>query len=197
MHKDANTSCQMEDKKMTDKLTVEDVEAHIRNTVETSWSGQLARQLSDTMRENERLKNEVERMKYGLKRGLESITSTRIAIMVKWQSIDTAPKTGEHILLYGSTRIIHDEPAIIIGYWDEELFMDGVEAHWVFITQQYSHFHTPTHWMPLPNEPNKQSVSDNFHDEFLCEMKDGKVEMVRSCVLRDCPDHPPKHLEEK
>lgn len=72
---------------------------------------------------------------------------------MEWQPIETAPKTGIAILLYGSTKIIYDKLNIVIGYWDEELFLDDVEPHWVFIIQPHSNFHSPTHWMPLPEPP--------------------------------------------
>jgi hypothetical protein len=85
-----------------------------------------------------------------------------------WQPIDTAPKDGTWILVWGGKT---DE----VGEWDkhEEVFMNRpVVAHWrppkVWQTEEgywqfanydsgyygdFSKDHEPTHWQPLPPLP--------------------------------------------
>jgi hypothetical protein len=66
--------------------------------------------------------------------------------MSEWQSIETAPKDGEHILLFGALK----RDVVTIGFWYEP------ERNW------YGWYHPragmdgglkPTHWMPLPAPP--------------------------------------------
>lgn len=75
------------------------------------------------------------------------------AEMDGWQPIETAPKDGSAILIYGGTysySIYADEPfdGVSIARW--------YRFHWRGEDRQahddwYSH--NPTHWQPLPNPP--------------------------------------------
>ncbi len=66
--------------------------------------------------------------------------------MSEWQPIETAPKDGSVILLWG--RYWSDSqgwfPAPLQGQWNR----DRWEAVW-----RYSFGVRPTHWMPLPEPP--------------------------------------------
>lgn len=69
----------------------------------------------------------------------------------KWQPIETAPKTGEHILVKGGSFGIcggKEQPWMdVVHYWDikgEEGFYPSNGPD-----EPYQHL---TEWMPLPNE---------------------------------------------
>ncbi len=63
----------------------------------------------------------------------------------KWESIATAPKDGDEILLFAKGDIG-------LCYWREDNF-DGRGAGWTWGLEK--RFINPSHWMPLPNHPNK------------------------------------------
>jgi hypothetical protein len=70
---------------------------------------------------------------------------------MKWQSIETAPKDGTSVLVYGFWEgELHgqdDERDVWKAHFVlDEWFVDGGE----FYSQ---HVIDPTHWMPLPEEP--------------------------------------------
>jgi hypothetical protein len=70
---------------------------------------------------------------------------------MKWQPIETAPKDGTRILLF-----IEDQ--VIEGHWDDS---------WPMWCTAYLSSHgcgccsssneEPTHWMPLPAKPEKET----------------------------------------
>lgn len=65
----------------------------------------------------------------------------------EWRPIETAPKTGEKILVY---RPAHDCGHIhVVGedYWGTTMF--NPEGCWMRSRQDCQ----PTHWMPLPKPP--------------------------------------------
>jgi hypothetical protein len=71
--------------------------------------------------------------------------------MTGWQPISSAPKNGARILTWGC---IHDDgdvrmgetPAVSFSFWDRET------GTW-YCEEWGSH--QPTHWMPLPNGPQR------------------------------------------
>jgi len=70
-----------------------------------------------------------------------------------WQPIETAPKDGTEVLLFGRADWLgngsdEDAPQIIIGVFDDYL------EEWSSKTNNpYSDDIYPTHWMPLPSAP--------------------------------------------
>lgn len=62
-----------------------------------------------------------------------------------WQPIETAPKDGSQILLYG--RVDSDRAFRHIGFWSERW------NDWLDMTMSFS---VPTHWMPLPAPPESE-----------------------------------------
>jgi hypothetical protein len=78
-----------------------------------------------------------------------------------WQPIETAPRDGTTVLLFG-TQLPFDElrrlkiPFVFSGYWDE---MDGA---WCSDgTTWRGPFYTPTHWQPLPPPPRDDRIASN------------------------------------
>lgn len=75
--------------------------------------------------------------------------------MNEWMPIETAPKDGTPLLLYGGD---HDSPS---DYWGEELPSNIAVAWFCNKKWRYCSYHSgyygewvnPTHWMPLPNPP--------------------------------------------
>ncbi len=75
-----------------------------------------------------------------------------------WQPIETAPKDGSKILLYGVEQFVNmPEPLwklsnMLCGHW----FDNG----WVFCHLDDNSIvfwsNIPTHWQPLPNPPEKK-----------------------------------------
>lgn len=61
-----------------------------------------------------------------------------------WKPIETAPKDGEHVLLFGALK--RDFPTI--GFYH-----DGVWWAWFHPGQPMEGGFAPTHWMPLPASP--------------------------------------------
>lgn len=68
----------------------------------------------------------------------------------EWKDIETAPKDGEHVLLYFPDGYWADDRDISVGFW-------GVGDDW-FDSEASSGSMTafgsyPSHWMPLPEPP--------------------------------------------
>ena len=61
---------------------------------------------------------------------------------MNWQPIETAPKDGRDLLIFGSG-------GIVIGWWDDSC------RYWCH-QDLYLSIDEPTHWMPLPLPPDKQ-----------------------------------------
>lgn len=78
-----------------------------------------------------------------------------------WQPIETAPKDGSSILLFGPCQwedyYDEDPPHIGIGYYHEDEWRepeDPNKGRWRLISDNpYSDYCQATHWMPLPPEP--------------------------------------------
>lgn len=72
---------------------------------------------------------------------------------MKWKPIDTAPRDGRDVLIYGGTYDVacHERipmSGVCIAYWYHDYWRGGdANAH----DEWYRH--TPTHWMPLPEPP--------------------------------------------
>lgn len=71
--------------------------------------------------------------------------------MSEWQSIETAPKDGTHILIYGVADQSPWEPLVYVVKWD--LWPDGVNGQWLEAAGDGFYTFEATHWMPLPTPP--------------------------------------------
>lgn len=64
---------------------------------------------------------------------------------MEWQPIETAPKDGTRILMYGIPGF-----EILIGFWNDY----HIPEHWCYSEESlYKNNGNPTHWMPLPPPP--------------------------------------------
>ena len=84
----------------------------------------------------------------------------------KWQPIETAPKDGTAVLLFGGQPDRHSD--YTCGYCDDALDLpskcvvawweayDGALGYWrcgSYDNGVYGEWEDPTHWMPLPEPP--------------------------------------------
>ncbi len=68
----------------------------------------------------------------------------------EWQGIESAPTTGEPVLTYMPPLPHQDRGWINIQKWK------GEKAGWISVGKPKRRTHQqPTHWMPLPKEPNR------------------------------------------
>lgn len=75
--------------------------------------------------------------------------------MSEWKGIESAPRDGKRILLWG--------PGVWIGYWDENAAQgDGKDDSpgWQIFRCDMDEWYSfcmdnPTHWMPLPEPPKE------------------------------------------
>lgn len=79
--------------------------------------------------------------------------------MSEWQPIETAPKDGAYILVWGRTTCGEFEQAAHKSAWlDNSDERDGSDMGWL-IADSYSSYSEccvhvdATHWMPLPEPP--------------------------------------------
>ena len=77
---------------------------------------------------------------------------------MKWQPIETAPKDGTEILLYGVTAGeisgMHRRPVICCGDWmGGRSDFPGQDWWNVLHTDGYCVWCRATHWLPLPDPP--------------------------------------------
>ena len=74
------------------------------------------------------------------------------ALFGVWMPIETAPKDGKAVLLFGilpgSLGYNEDSFVMSVGGWSGERW--GAEAN----NGRFVRFLKPTHWMPLPPPPN-------------------------------------------
>lgn len=67
---------------------------------------------------------------------------------VEWQSMETAPRTGKVIIMYGKTR--HAEfDHVDVGHWYKPY------SKWAWHGYLGDEPKQPTHWMPLPAPPTQ------------------------------------------
>lgn len=91
---------------------------------------------------------------------------TTEAAMSKWQTIETAPQDGTHILAYGPEPVRN--PIFVTRETHWRLYGEGSIAHrdyeagkgpsgswdWVEPIHNWGCSWHPTHWMPLPPPPS-------------------------------------------
>jgi len=89
---------------------------------------------------------------------VQAFAAHRLAARAEWKPIETAPKSGDPILLYKPDERMVGE-YIIVGYWGE---WPGKGECWIacdgkpqgyFSEVSQSRQGYPTHWMPLPSPP--------------------------------------------
>ena len=110
--------------------------------------------------------------------------------MAEWQSIETVPKDGRHMLLFYRNAL--GKPRTLVGSWwtpltdeydDNGLEIPGemawYEASWV-CEQAYQMEEEPTHWMALPDNPARPCSH-----EWL---------MSTDCPLCAAESSPPKEI---
>lgn len=79
-------------------------------------------------------------------------------IQVEWQPIETAPKDGTVVLLFGTfageISGVSDGKEMHIGYWKNgRSDYDGNDWWRLAGGDAYTCWMRPTHWMPLPEKP--------------------------------------------
>lgn len=77
---------------------------------------------------------------------------------MEWQPIETAPKDGTWVLVYGDGADDEAEQRkIAVAQFTNYLNGRTTDWHWQFAWYDggyYGVFDNPTHWMPLPEAPN-------------------------------------------
>lgn len=78
--------------------------------------------------------------------------------MSEWQPIETAPKDGTRVLVYGTYQwedyLDRQQTGAVTAYYIAADFWDDEDIGWVLIsTNPYRDRAQPTHWMPLPEPP--------------------------------------------
>lgn len=81
--------------------------------------------------------------------------------MSNWRPIETAPKDGTWVLLFGG-RISYgwdgdEPPAVVSAQWTGYLNGSIAEPRWQFAWYDGGYYGTydgPTHWMPMPEPPH-------------------------------------------
>lgn len=73
--------------------------------------------------------------------------------MTTWQPIETAPKDGSGVLLFGmpthTGEVTFSNKVRVTGYWD------AIDSSWCSTTADWSGpFIEATHWQPLPAPPD-------------------------------------------
>jgi len=80
---------------------------------------------------------------------------TQRPVDLEWQPIETAPKTQQYILLFGTVkmrRAAYHTPKVLMGVWG------GEGLGWTECMYQYDPAQIiATHWMPLPNPPDAKT----------------------------------------
>lgn len=77
--------------------------------------------------------------------------------MMKWQTMETAPKDGTRILVH-SNEFYHDSEMAVV-YWKELKTYHGIYGNWevtCFGGHDAESEVEPTHWMPLPEPPDTE-----------------------------------------
>ena len=80
---------------------------------------------------------------------------------MEWQPIETAPKDGTWILVYGDgTDDEAEQRKVAVAQYTNYLNGSTYDKFWWqfawYDGGYYGRFDGPTHWMPLPEAPNGQ-----------------------------------------
>ncbi len=72
--------------------------------------------------------------------------------MTEWQPIETAPKDGQYVLLYGPNLSRRPHGQVVAAYFEYQI------EYWHVEDGKFGPYPlrgpAPTHWMPLPEPPN-------------------------------------------
>lgn len=75
----------------------------------------------------------------------------------EWQLIDTAPKDGTIVLLFGSCNwneyTERNDPVVTVGFWEDDGGFDCCGGWTALTFNPYSDDCEATHWVPLPEPP--------------------------------------------
>jgi hypothetical protein len=88
---------------------------------------------------------------------------------MEWKPIETAPKDGTWILVYGEgTEDEGEKRSVAVAQYTNYLNCETTDWHWQFAWYDggyYGKFENPTHWMPLPEPPNKELTGSRSESE--------------------------------
>jgi len=76
--------------------------------------------------------------------------------MNEWQPIETAPKDGTWVLVFGSISDEGDERTTAVAQYTDDLNGRKTRGHWQFAWYDggyHGWVGNATHWMPLPEPP--------------------------------------------
>ncbi len=95
---------------------------------------------------------------------------------MKWQPIETAPKSGGKVLVWDPEWDKY--PAIAAydakyGRWADEDYDPDEDPRWHL---------TPTHWMPLPEPPKPHTDGPDLCFTCLTELVDGECPKCREAA---------------
>ena len=68
---------------------------------------------------------------------------------MEWQPIETAPKDGTEVLVYG------DGQGMSVAWWETKYIWVRPGAWVSDFGRSDTHTHEPSHWMPLPPPPGE------------------------------------------
>jgi hypothetical protein len=110
---------------------------------------------------------------------------------INWQPIETAPKDGTAILVYGADPCVYADDygcraPYFVAYWDNS---DTDEPIWRYASYDggyYGACYKPTHWMPLPDPPSAVINAlgldpDDMHKSILDDLQCGSVDQPEKC----------------
>ena len=95
-----------------------------------------------------------------------------------WYPIDTAPKDGTNVLVYGDCKRKWEEDAIAVAYYSNRSLCTYKET-WIssYCIDGYVHF-KPSHWMPLPKAPDNSDFINLLVIEELLKIFDKEKVIV-------------------
>jgi len=78
----------------------------------------------------------------------------------EWQPIETAPKDGTWIIVFGGiTGDDEEDRSFAVAQWSNLLNGGTTDPRWMFAWYDggyYGQYYDPTHWMPLPPPPGDE-----------------------------------------
>lgn len=82
-----------------------------------------------------------------------------------WQPIETAPKDGTAVIVYGGNDEANGKLQVGQGFWDSYVCMvSGTMMRWCWENGAVPCDPQPTHWMPLPKPPRARATTPHPPD---------------------------------